>query len=307
MKIIAVLNGESGTLRTLDIAAFIADAKAAFTAEGHELHCDVTDGEHILSVLEAAAQNPDYDVLLAGGGDGTISAAAALAWHNDKILGVLPAGTMNLFARSLNMPQNISVSIHALVRATVQAVDIGTCNGQVFVHQVAIGLHPLLIRIREKYNYSSRFGKIWANFRAMVQLIRHVPRVKTEAVIDGRTIKGVYSALAISNNPYGDGVLPVAPDVQTGRLGFYLAKPLPVSGMIRLFWDILRGKWRSNLAIAEDHARSVQLKTVTHKTHQYMSVDGELLPLPATLEIQIHPAALKVLMPEDVGQMLKDL
>ena len=227
MKIIAVLNGESGTLRTLDIAAFIADAEAAFTAEGHELHCEVTDGEHILSALEAAAQNPDYDVLLAGGGDGTISAAAALAWRNDKILGVLPAGTMNLFARSLNMPQNISVSIHALARATIQAVDIGTCNGQVFVHQVAIGLHPLLIR--------------------------------------------------------------------------------PVSGMIRLFWDILRGKWRSNLAIVEDHAHSVQLKTVTHKTHQFMSVDGELLPLPATLEIQIHPAALKVLMPEDVEQMLKDL
>ena len=307
MKIIAVLNGESGTLRTLDIAAFIADAEAAFTAEGHELHCEVTDGEHILSVLEAAAQNPDFDVLLAGGGDGTISAAAALAWRNDKILGVLPAGTMNLFARSLNMPQNISVSIHALARATIQAVDIGTCNGQVFVHQVAIGLHPLLIRIREKYNYSSRLGKIWANFRAMAQLITDVPRVKTEALIDGQIRTGVYSALAVSNNPYGDSALPVAPDVQTGHLGFYLAKPLPVSGMIKLFWDILRGKWRSNLAIAEDHALCVQLKILNHKMHQFMSVDGELLPLLAELEILIHPAALKVLMPEDVEQMLKDL
>lgn len=304
MKIIAVLNCESGTLRTLDKDAFMADTRAVFAAEGHELDCKLTDGANILAVLEEAAKNPDYDVLLAGGGDGTISAAAEIAWRNNKILGVLPAGTMNLFARSLNMPLNISVSIHALARATIQSVDIGTCNGRVFVHQVAIGLHPLLIHIREQYNYASRLGKIWANFRAMVQLVAHAPRVKTEALIDGRMITGVYSALAISNNPYGDGMLPVAPNIQTGRLGFYLAKPLSVSGMLRLFWDILRGKWRSNLAIVEDHARYVQLKPVTYKAYQFMSVDGELLPLPERLEIHILPAALKVLLPEDAGQMI---
>ncbi|MBX8814019.1 diacylglycerol kinase family lipid kinase [Ochrobactrum sp. MR34] len=298
MKIIAVLNSQSGTLRTMDIDAFIDDACTAFAAEGHELSCVLTDGDDILAALEKAAQNHDYDVLLAGGGDGTISAAAALAWQNDKILGVLPAGTMNLFARSLNIPQNVTEAIHALAKAGAENVDIGTCNGQSFVHQVAIGLHPMLVRYREKYSYASRVGKILANFRAMGQLITHVPRVKAVADIDGRAVKGVYSALAVSNNPYGDSVLPVAPDVQTGHLGFYLAKPLPVSGMLKLFWDIARGQWRSNLAIEEDHARSVQLTILNHKAHQYMSVDGELLPLPAELDIRIHPAALRVLVPQ---------
>lgn len=298
MKILAVLNSQSGTLRTTNIDAFIADACSAFAAEGHELSCVLTDGDDMMAALEKAARNHDCDVLLAGGGDGTISAAAALAWQNDKILGVLPAGTMNLFARSLNIPQNMTEAIHALAKADVENVDIGTCNGQVFVHQVAIGLHPLLISYREKYDYASRLGKIWANFRALTQLITHVPRVRAEAFIDGRMITGVYSALAVSNNPYGDSVLPVAPDVQTGHLGFYLAKPLPVSGMLKLFWDILCGQWRSNVAIEEDQARSVQLKILNHKVHQFMSVDGELLPLPVKLDIRIHPASLRVLLPQ---------
>ena len=297
MRIIAVLNSQSGTLRTTDMDAFIADATTVFEARGHSLRYVLTDGDGIVAALQEAAEDRSCDVLLAGGGDGTISTAAAFAWQNNRVLGVLPAGTMNLFARSLNIPQNITAAVEALAQAEIHAVDIGTCNGQAFVHQVAVGLHPMLVKHREKYSYASRLGKIWANFRAMGQLLTNVPRMKTEAIIDGKQIRGVYSAIAVSNNPYGDSALPVAPDVQTGHLGFYLAKPLPVSGMIRLFWDILRGQWRSNLAIAEEHARSVQLRMLNHKPHKYMSLDGELLPLPKELDIRIHPAALKVLAP----------
>lgn len=297
MRIIAVLNSKSGTVSTTDMDAFIAHATAVFEAHGHSLTSILTDSDGIAQALQEAAESSACDVLLAGGGDGTISAAAALAWQHDKILAVLPAGTMNLFARSLKIPQNIMAAVDALAQADTHAVDIGTCNGQAFVHQVAIGLHPMMVMHREKYSYASRAGKILANFRAMGMLLKNVPRIKTEAYIDGRLITGIFSAIAISNNPYGDGALPVAPDVQTGHLGFYLAKPLPVSGMIRLFWDILRGKWRSNLAIVEDHARLVQLKLLNHKRHKYMLLDGELLPLPSELNIHIHPAALKVLAP----------
>lgn len=297
MRIIAVLNSKSGTLSTTDMDAFIADATAIFETHGHSLTCILSDGDNVAQALQQAAESSDCDVLLAGGGDGTISTAAALAWQHDKVLGVLPAGTMNLFARSLKIPQNIMAAVEALAQADIHAVDIGTCNGQAFVHQVAIGLHPMMVMHRESYSYASRAGKILANFRAMGMLLKNVPRIKTEALIDGKQIVGTFSAIAISNNPYGDSALPVAPDVQTGHLGFYLAQPLPVSGMIRLFWDILRGKWRSNLAIAEAQARVVQLKLLNHKRHKYMLLDGELLPLPFELNIHIHPAALKVLAP----------
>lgn len=297
MKIIAVLNSKSGTLRNLDLPVFIAQAEADFTAAGHHLRWIIADGDGIITALQQAAENSACDVLLAGGGDGTISAAAAFAWKNNKILGVLPAGTMNLFARSLNVPQNIEDATKALARADIHHVDIGTCNGQAFVHQVAIGLHPAMIRYREQYNYSSRSGKIRANLRALTQVLTNIPRIKAEIITGERKITGVYSAIAVSNNPYGDSALPVAPDIQTGHLGFYLAKPLTTGGMVKLFWDILCRRWRSNMAIEEQHTSSVSLKFLKHKPHKFMSLDGELLPLPPELDIHIHPSALKVLAP----------
>lgn len=297
MRIIAVLNSQSGTLRTTDMDAFIADAVAVFKMHGHDMVCVQTDGAGIERALQQAAENKDFDVLLAGGGDGTISAAAALAWEYNKILAVLPVGTMNLFARSLNIPQNINTAVEALAQSAIHKVDIGLCNRQVFVHQVAIGLHPMLVLQRETYDYGSRAGKIWANIRSMGLVIKNVPRIKTEALIDGREIKGVFSAIAVSNNPYGDSALPVAPDIQTGRLGFYLAQPLPARGMVKLLFDVLRGKWRNNLAIAEEHAKSVQLQFFHQKRHKYMLLDGELLPLPMKLDIQIHAGVLRVMAP----------
>lgn len=97
MRFVAVLNKDGGTLRTTDLDAFSEKMKTVFLqAAGHTVDIRVVEGKDVVSALEKAAAMRSVDVVLAGGGDGTISAAAAVLMNRKTALAILPAGTMNL-------------------------------------------------------------------------------------------------------------------------------------------------------------------------------------------------------------------
>src|SRR4051794_19856397 len=105
MRYIGVFNRDGGTFRTMDMDDFARRAVEIFSSRGLTLEARVVEGGALVAELKRAAR--DADILLAGGGDGTVSAAAAIAYEKGIPLAVLPAGTMNLFARSLSMPLNL--------------------------------------------------------------------------------------------------------------------------------------------------------------------------------------------------------
>ncbi|RUW82229.1 diacylglycerol kinase family lipid kinase, partial [Mesorhizobium sp. M8A.F.Ca.ET.059.01.1.1] len=96
MKFAAVLNRDGGTLRTTDISAFSDRMRQTLESAGHSLSIDIVAGKDVVETLDNAVSRRAVDVVLAGGGDGTISAAAARLMGKKKALAILPAGTMNL-------------------------------------------------------------------------------------------------------------------------------------------------------------------------------------------------------------------
>ncbi|MDI6839159.1 MAG: diacylglycerol kinase family protein, partial [Rhizobiaceae bacterium] len=78
MRIRAIFNRDGGTFKTADMTQVADLANDVFSARGHEFECLVVSGSEILPALAAAVR--DTDALIAGGGDGTISAAAGVAW-----------------------------------------------------------------------------------------------------------------------------------------------------------------------------------------------------------------------------------
>jgi diacylglycerol kinase family enzyme len=298
MKIIAVLNREGGTFRSLDIEKFCILAGEILARHGHEIDCRPVAAREIVAALEEAATQGDGDVLMAGGGDGTVSAAADIAWKTDTALAVLPAGTMNLFARSLKIPQALTAALEALASGEIRNVDIATANGRPFVHQFALGFHPRMVRLRKNFRYGSRMGKILASARAIGMVIKDPPSFPVELTVGGEAMLRRVSALAISNNPYGDAPLPYAPDIETGLLGIYITGPLASRGYMRLMADILLGRWRSNRDVEEIRAKEVGLRFPQLRKNANAVIDGELVPLEDEIvEIVIHPGALKVLAP----------
>jgi len=297
VKIKAVLNSDGGTFRKTDMEAYSKQAESAFSMRGHSLEVVVANGSEMPAALERAARRDDLDAIIAGGGDGTISAAAGIAWKSGMPLGVIPAGTMNLFARSLRVPLDIRLALDALADGAIQNADIGSANGRAFVHQFSAGMHARMVRFRNQIRYSSRAGKLAANVRASVGAVLNPPSFDIEFDADGHQEQRFVSAISVSNNPLGENGLMVAEDITTGHLGFYFADALDARGAAKLAFDILRGKMKANPAITEIKAQAVDLHfPKLHRKANYV-LDGELLKLPRDMAIRLHPGELKVIAP----------
>ncbi len=299
MKLKAVFNRDGGTFKTTDMDAYCARAEEIFASAGHDISFSVVAGRDVVERLEAAAHEEGIDALIAGGGDGTISAAAGIAWRAGIPLGVIPAGTMNLFARSLKLPLDINAVLETLAEGRVQAVDIATVNDRPFVHQFSAGLHARMVRMRNAMSFASRLGKMRASTRAALGVMLRPSRFEVVFDIDhdGRNEHRVVSAISVSNNPFGDNPLFFADDLTTGKLGVYLADSLKPIGVAKLAFDILRGRLKDNEAVSATTAEVVRLHFPKRRHGALCVVDGELIRMPRDVEIRLHAGELKVLVP----------
>ena len=296
MKIKAILNRDGGTFRTTDMDAYSRRIEEVFGAAGHEIEISVVAGDEMNAALERASRRNDLDAMIAGGGDGTISAAAGVAWKNGMPLGIIPAGTMNLFARALKLPLDIWKVLDVLADGRIIDADIGSADGRAFVHQFSTGLHARMVRYRERYNFASRLGKISASTRAVIGVIFNPPVFEVDINVDGVKERRKISAISVSNNHFGRDTLMYADDVTGGHLGFYTAQPLKPLGVAKLAIDILRGKFRDSTAITEMSGEAVDLHFP--KVHGRINcvIDGELAPLGRDVALRIHPGELKLLV-----------
>ncbi|MEB2848028.1 diacylglycerol/lipid kinase family protein [Endobacterium cereale] len=296
MNIIAVFNRDGGTFRTTDMAAYEAKVIEVFEGAGHRIECRIVAGNEVADALKAASNHPDVECIVAGGGDGTISSAARLAWKSGKVLGVVPAGTMNLFARSLQLPLDVWAVLETLASAESRKVDIASANGQSFVHQFSAGMRPRMVRLRDAMEFGSRFGKIRATIRATLTAMARPPRFEVFFNTDGKSRTQQISAISVSNNEFGNDALMFAEKVDEGHLGIYLADPLTFRSAVHLAFDILRGKLKENPAITAFKTSEISLHFPRHRHGIRCVMDGEIVAMDQAIVIRTHPGELKVLV-----------
>lgn len=302
VRIRAILNRDGGTLKTTDLEAFSDHLRDAFGREGHDFDICLVRGLDVEDALEQAAADDALDAIVAGGGDGTVSCAAARAWRHGKPLGVLPAGTMNLFARSIGMPLDVMAAAPALARATVRNCDIATANGRPFVHQFSVGMQSRMIVERKNRTHNSRFGKILASVSSALSMLSRPPTFPAHLTVDGRDVaNGTLSVVSVSNNPFGEGHLPYADRLDQGVLGVYHAEALDTRASALLTTDIVMGSWSGNPDFHARQGRKVTVAFTRHKRSARAVIDGELIRLAPVVSIEIHPGELKLLVPEADG------
>lgn len=296
MRFVAVLNRDGGTLRNADLEALSARLHEVLENAGHTLSVEVVTGDQIRAHLEKAASRRGVDVVLAGGGDGTISTAAGLLMNKKKALAVLPAGTMNLFARGLGIPLALDAAIQAFAAGKVTAVDIATANGRPFVHQFSIGLHAKMVHLREKMEFGSRLGKIGASTRAAWAAIRRPPRLSVTLQVGEAEMHVRTTGIGVSNNLFGEGHLPYADNPAGGVLGIYVASPRKRAELLRFFYDMMRGRWRDSQHVDVMQGQTALLKLESPYRRPAV-IDGELVRLDPETRLEIHAGALNVLVP----------
>ncbi|MCC5780263.1 diacylglycerol kinase family lipid kinase [Nitratireductor sp. B36] len=304
MHVLAVLNRNGGTLRTLDTDALAEEIRDIFETAGHSIEVRLCSGKNIVSMMEEAASDENADVLLAGGGDGTISLAAGLLAHSEKALAILPAGTMNLFARSLGIPQDLQAAMQALAQGSIRRVDIAEADGTFYVHQLSIGMHPQLIRLRERMEFRSRVGKIIASVRAAIATMVRPPKLELELELPETKMLATTSNLAVTNNLYGEGQrLPFTDRPDGGQLGIYITHARTRAEMLLFFLNMGIGRWRKNEQVEIHQANEVTVRVRSGTQRFKCAIDGELRPLPRETRIVLHPKALRVLAPKQESSL----
>lgn len=302
MKFAAVLNRDGGTLRTTDLAAFSDRIHQTLEAAGHSISIETVSGKEIVEALDRVASSSSVDVVLAGGGDGTISAAAGRLMGKKKALAILPAGTMNLFARGLGIPQSIDAALTAFADGEIIAVDIATANGRPFVHQFSIGMHAKMVQLRDKMEFGSRVGKIRASAKAAWETINNPPKMDVTLCIGEVEMATRITGIGITNNLFGEGHLPYADNPAGGVLGIYVTVARQRGELMKFFFNMARGKWRDNEHVEIHQAARVVLKIHSGSSKFRAVLDGELIKLDRETTIEIHPGALNVLVPASVAK-----
>lgn len=295
MRLKMVLNRNAGSLRGGDPDAAAMELAEIFRTHGHSIATAVLPGSEAVAAIVRACRESSCDAVIAGGGDGTISAAAAAAAEHGRTLGVLPLGTMNLFARSLGVPLRPLDAAEALATADKVDVDIGEVNGRLFTHHVTLGLHPRMIRLRERLHYASRLGKLWASAQALRIVVRQPPRLDVTIRADGEELTRRTAAILVSNNPLGEGHLPYADDPRRGRFGLYIAASRRWQHLAQLAAQIVLGDVANNPLLERRQAKAVEITLNAQSVRA--SVDGEIVQLESPMKFTLHHGGLSVLKP----------
>ncbi|MCQ8874319.1 diacylglycerol kinase family lipid kinase [Mesorhizobium sp. LMG17149] len=302
MKFAAVLNRDGGTLRTTDLVAFSDRMHQTLETAGHSLSIEIVAGKEVVETLDSVASRRSVDIVLAGGGDGTISAAAARLMGTKKALAILPAGTMNLFARGLGIPQSLDAALKSFADGEIIAVDVATANGQPFIHQFSIGMHAKMVQLRQKMEFGSRLGKIRASAKAAWATINNPPAMNVTLSIGEAEMAARITGIGITNNLFGEGHLPYADNPAGGVLGVYVTVAKQRAELVKFFFNVARGKWRDNEHV-EIHQTNRTVLKIHSSSRKFRAVmDGELVRLDRETVIEIQPGALNVLVPASATQ-----
>jgi diacylglycerol kinase family enzyme len=308
MRMMILLNRDGGTIRGMEPAAFgdyiagTLGTRSDDSDASSDWPVRLVHGPELLETLKQAEKDESIGGIIAGGGDGTISAAAAACFRSKKVLGVLPLGTMNLYARSLGLPLDPHDAVGALKTASPSRLDIATANGRPFIHQVSIGLHEQLVSLRSKLDTSTRLRKISSTAKALVKVILDPPRFPVETWIGDDRHYAVVSAVAVSNNLFGDSPVPYAPVLDAGVLGLYRASAISSPRVFRMTLDAARGALMANPYVDIETAKKVTLRFPERRRRAHAAIDGEIIDLDPELEFICHAGGLRVLVPTATGQ-----
>ena len=296
MQVTLILNRNAGTLRGLDPDQTADELAAIFRSHGHQVSATALDGADAVAAIERNCGEPGLeDVIVVGGGDGTISAAAAAAARCGKTIGILPLGTMNLFARSIGMPLDMRAAAEAIATGEKVAVDIAEVNGRLFVHHVTLGLHARMILLRARMSYASRLGKIRASIRAGWLAVRDPPRLDAEIQTDQLKFRRRTAAILVTNNPLGEGHIPYADDPRQGMFGLYVANSPRWQDLVVMAVRMAFGSFSGNPLLDNWVAKEVDIHLAAPRVSA--SVDGEIVSLVTPLRCRLHRRGLNVVKP----------
>ena len=235
--------------------------------------------------------------VVAGGGDGTVSAVAAMLCGTTTPLGVLPMGTLNHFAKDLGIPLDEDAAIANVAAGQCKTVDVGEVNGRVFINNSSLGLYPDIVRERNQRQHRLGHGKWRALLDASINAARRYPVLDVTIELDGQTLARRTPFVFIGNNAYTMEGFEIGErrGLDQGLLSLYLTHRMGRFGLLQLAVRALMHRLQQ--ARDFDVVAAQQFTVYTHHRHLRVATDGEVSMMNTPLRYSTRPGALQVIVP----------
>ena len=237
-------------------------------------------------------------VVVAAGGDGTVSTVASVAVRTASTFGVIPLGTLNHFARDVGIPIDPVQAAAAIAAGHTRDLDAGEMNGSTFINNISLGLYPRLVWERQQEQYRGR-GKWTAFAIALARTWHSYPTVAVSMTVDGVGLVHRTPFVFVGNGEYvAEGLgLGTRASLTSGGLSIFLAPGVGRFELLELPLRALAGRLSAGVKFESFRACEVVIDTA----HQALdvAVDGELdTARRVPLRCRVRCGALKTIVPE---------
>ena len=256
----------------------------------HELHDPSHMGEKVDEVLDQGAK-----LVIVGGGDGSFRSVIGRLVKKDAVLGVLPLGTVNDFARNLGIAPTVEAACDVIAHGRIERIDFGQANDEYFVITASVGfsaqtqvcLTPNLKR------FCGPFGYLVASFLAIRKL--HKLRLKIRMGETEETLP-VLQAGVVNGHSWMGGKFEIpGKDLESGRLAFYAVPVRNGWRLLHLARDLSQGRFWHTQDLVTCFTEDVTLET---DTPQQVVLDGDLCGK-TPVRLRLICGALQVCVPAD--------
>ncbi len=292
MSISVLLNRGGGTIAA---DPSIADKVAAtLKAAGIDAEIELIDGGDCEVRAKAAAERGDKLVIV-GGGDGSISAAASALVDSKTALGVLPLGTLNHFARDLGIPADLDEAAKLIAAGHERRVDVAEMNGRVFINNSAIGLYPLMVRDRDVQQKRLGRSKRLAMLVASVRTLARFNHQRLTLTVNDEKARVDTPLLFVGNNDYrlDIGAAGQRESLDDGQLSVFVMRKNTRRGLIAASIRALFNRAREDDMVSLENVQ--RLRVDSHRGQLSVSLDGEVVRETPPLDYRIRKAALRVI------------
>jgi YegS/Rv2252/BmrU family lipid kinase len=289
-----------GILRTLRTAGWQVEV------------AETLSGSHATLIAQKAAAEK-YEAVFAIGGDGTVGQVAGGLIHTDTALGVLPAGTMNVWSREMGQPafdwlhtRALQKSAGMLANAPIHSVDAGLCNSQPFLMWFGVGLDAMTIHQLEPRPRFAKYISVPQYVAVAAWTAATWLGMDLRVWADDQRVDGHFMlAVATNIRKYLGGLAVLSPNayLDDGEMDLWLLSGKNMADAIRTYFDLLSG-----LHLSSDQARRLPFHSARVESDTAFSVhmDGEPMLGGKQVEITIQKQALRVIVPPDGLKLLKD-
>jgi len=212
-------------------------------------------------------------------------------------LGVLPLGTLNHFARDLQIPTDLAGAVGVVTSGVVRALDLGEVNGEIFINNSVLGFYPPVVRVRDWERRKFHRNKWLATLSAAFKVIPRMPALDVTVEVQGLSVHRTSHFLFVGNNEYEMNAFSYGARnrFDSGSLYLYIAKSptrlrLLALTLLSLVRDLGKTEGFDSWVLPE-----FTIDTPSKGISVYL--DGEVTTMQPPLRYRTCPRNLRVILP----------